>query len=135
MNDKSIIYKVIGVIALLLIGEGVFGWAVYWPALWFLLDWKYVYWLAFFLGFLLVGLTGLGIGWASLVLVGGVWLMSFLKGLGEKSVRFEVVAVIGVAWLANMLMKLDFSWVEVVFLGLVMVFLEIKDKQRGDIRV
>lgn len=78
--NKTIIYKLLGVAGLLLIGEGVFDWPLYWLGLWFLLDWEYVYWLAFGLGFLLTGVTGMAIGWSNLMLVAGVWLMSWLKG-------------------------------------------------------
>lgn len=84
--NKNIIYKVAGVVALLLVSEGIFGWPLYWLGLWFLLDWKYIYWLAFGLGFLLTGVTGLAIGWSSLVLIVGVWLMSWLK---EWKGRYE----------------------------------------------
>lgn len=77
--NKTIIYKLIATVAFLLVGEGIFGWPLYWLALWFLLDWKYVYWLAFALGFLLTGVSGLAIGWSNLLLVAGVWLMSFMK--------------------------------------------------------
>ena len=77
--NKTIIYKLVGVVLLLLIGEGIFGWPLYWLGLWLLLDWKYVYWFALGLGLLLTGVTGSEIGWTSLMLVVGVWLMSFIK--------------------------------------------------------
>ena len=77
--NKTIIYKLIGVVLLLLVGQGVFGWPLYWLGLWFLLDWKYVYWLAFGLGFLLTGVTGMAIGWSNLMLVAGTWFLSLLR--------------------------------------------------------
>ena len=77
--SKTIIYKLLGLLALLWLGEGVLGLPLYWLGLWFLLDWKYVYWLAFGLGFLLTGINGVAIGWSSLQLVAGVWLMDLVK--------------------------------------------------------
>ena len=109
--NKNIIYKLVGVVTLLLVGEGILGWAVYWPALWFLLDWKFVYWLAFGLGFLLTGVTGLAIGWSSLVLIVGVWTLSFVKGLIGKSNWIDVLVVVGVAGVVNLLADIEFSLV------------------------
>lgn len=133
--NKNIIYKTVGVVILLLIGEGVFGWAVYWPVLWFLLEWKYVYWLVFALGFLLTGLTGLVIGWSSLVLVVGVWILSLLKGFLGKDTWMEVLAVTGVAWAASLVTGLQFSLVEAVVIASVMVFAKMRASLGGEIRV
>ncbi len=77
--NKTIIYKLVGVVILLLVGQGVFGLPLYWIGLWLLLDWKYVYWLAFVLGFLLTGVTGMTIGLSSFMLVAGTWLMSVIR--------------------------------------------------------
>jgi len=77
--NKTIIYKLLGVVGLVILGEGVLGWPLYWIGLWFLLDWKYVYWFSFVLGFVLTGVTGMALGWSSLVLVLGVWLMNGFK--------------------------------------------------------
>lgn len=133
--NKNIIYKMVGVVILLLIGEGVFGWAVYWPVLWFLLEWKYVYWLVFALGFLLTGLTGLVIGWSSLVLVVGVWVLSLLKGFLGKDTWMEVLAVTGVAWAVSLVTGLQFSLVEAVVIASIMVFAKMRNSLGGEIRV
>ena len=133
--NKNIIYKLVGVVVLLLVGEGVLGWAVYWPALWFLLDWEYVYWLAFVLGFLLTGVAGIAIGWSSLVLVVGVWLMSLLRSFVGKDSWMDVLVVTGMAWLVAMLTRVHFSLVEAGILVLMMVFLKMRDSWGGEIRV
>lgn len=133
--NKNIIYKMVGVVILLLIGEGVFGWAVYWPVLWFLLEWKYVYWLVFALGFLLTGLTGLVIGWSSLVLIVGVWILSLLKGFLGKDTWMDVLAVTGVAWVASLVTGLQFSLVEAVVIASIMVFAKMRNSLGGEIRV
>jgi hypothetical protein len=91
--NKAIIYKLVGVVTLLLVGQGILGWPLYWLGLWFLLDWKYVYWLAFVLGFLLTGLTGMSIGLSSLMLVAGTWAMSFLRDLIGKDRRSGEIRV------------------------------------------
>jgi hypothetical protein len=89
--NKTIIYKLVGVVGLMILGEGIFGWPLYWLGLWFLLDWQYVYWLAFVLGFLLTGVTGMAMGWSNLMLVAGVWLMNWLKkiigGYGKTDLK------------------------------------------------
>jgi len=133
--NKNIIYKLVGVVVLLLVGEGVLGWAVYWPALWFLLDWEYVYWLAFVLGFLLTGVAGIAIGWSSLVLVVGVWLMSLLRSFVGKDSWMDVLVVTGMAWLVAMVTRVQFSLVEAGILVLMMVFLKMRDSWGGEIRV
>lgn len=133
--NKNIIYKMVGVVILLLIGEGVFGWAVYWPVLWFLLEWKYVYWLVFALGFLLTGLTGLVIGWSSLVLIVGVWILSLLKGFLGKDTWMDVLVVTGVAWVFSLVTGLQFSLVEAVVIASIMVFAKMRNSLGGEIRV
>ena len=133
--NKNIIYKLVGVVTLLLVGEGILGWAVYWPALWFLLDWKFVYWLAFGLGFLLTGVTGLAIGWSSLVLIVGVWTLSFVKGLIGKSNWIDVLVVVGVAGVVNLLADIEFSLVEAALIALVMVFFKMRANREGTLRI
>lgn len=133
--NKNIIYKLIGVVTLLLVGEGVFGWALYWPAMWFLLDWKFVYWLAFGLGFLLTGITGLAIGWSSLLLVVGVWILSFFTGLVGKNNWFDVLVVTGVAGLVNLVADLKFSMIEACLIALVMVFFRVRVNREGELRI
>jgi hypothetical protein len=133
---KDIIYKLTGVVVLLLIGEGVFGWAIYWPALWFLLGWRYVYFLALALGFLLSGLTGVGWGVASLALVLGTGLLSwFREFLGGSESWFDVLAVVLVAFLANLVMSLPFSLFEGVVIFLVMMFWKLRGNRGDEIRV
>jgi len=77
-QSKNTTKTVLTLLMMVLLGEGVFGWGLYWPFLLILLNWGGVYWLAFGVGILVSVLRGLSVGLPSLfilVVVGGLSLV------------------------------------------------------------
>lgn len=77
---------------MVLLGEGVLGWGLYWPFLLILLNWGGVYWLAFGVGILVSILRGLSVGLPSLfilVVVGGLSLVFNAK----KEMSWAIVLI------------------------------------------
>ena len=97
-QSKNTTKTILTLLVLVLFGEGVFGWGVYWPFLLTLLNWNEVYWLAFGVGILVSVLRGLSIGLPSLfilVVVGGLSLvMSIKKEIGWAVVLIGVLCSI-----------------------------------------
>jgi len=93
---------------MVLLGEGVLGWGLFWPFLLTLLNWNGVYWLAFGVGILISVLRGLSIGLPSLfilVVIGGLSIiMSTRKEMGWVMVLLGVVCSVvfdmafGLSW-------------------------------------
>ncbi len=84
-QSKNIIKAVVVVLLSILLGEGVLGLGFFWPFLLMLLDWRWIYWLAFFLGILISALYRLPIGLPSLFLVVIVGGLSFLLSKGKET--------------------------------------------------
>jgi len=103
--------------------------------LWYLLDWRYIYWFVLGLGFLLTGITGLPLGFSSLVLIIGVYILSSVKKLLGKDSWLEVLVVTGMAWIFSMAIGIQFSIIEGILVSLVMIFMKLRDSWGGDIRV
>jgi hypothetical protein len=110
-QSKNTTKRVLTLLAMVLLGEGVLGWGVYWPFLLTLLNWRGVYWLALGVGILVSVLRGLSVGLPSLfilVVVGGLSLViSAKKEMGWAiviismvcSVVFDLVFGLGIsAW-------------------------------------
>lgn len=107
-QSKNTTKTVLTLLIMVLLGEGVLGWGVFWPFLLTLLNWSGVYWLAFVVGVLISVLRGLSIGLPSLfilVVVGGLSLvMSNRKETGWAIVILGVASSIvfdiafGLSW-------------------------------------
>jgi len=107
-QSKNTTKTVLTLLAMVLIGEGIFGWGLYWPFLLTLLSWRGVYWLSLVVGILVAVLSGLSIGLPSLfilVVVGGLsFVMSTKKEMGWAIVLIGVVSSIvfdisfGLSW-------------------------------------
>lgn len=107
-QSKNTTKTVLTLLVMVLLGEGVFGWGLYWPFLLTLLNWGGVYWLAFGVGVLVSVLRGLSVGLPSLfilVIVGGLSLvMSAKKEMGWVMVLLGVLCsvvfdiVFGLGW-------------------------------------
>lgn len=107
-QSKNTTKSVLTLLIMLILGEGVLGWGIYWPFLLTLLNWSGVYWLAFVAGIIISVLRGLSIGLPSLflmVVVGGLSLvMSTRKEMGLAIVILGVVCnivfdiVFGFGW-------------------------------------
>ena len=97
-QSKNTTKTVATLLLMVLLGEGVLGWGVFWPFLLTLLNWSGVYWLAFVVGVLISVLRGLSVGLPSLfilVVVGGLSLvMSARKEMGWAIVILGVVSSI-----------------------------------------
>lgn len=122
-QSKNITKTVIIVLVAVILGEGIFGWGVFWPFLLTLLNWSGVYWLALIVGVLISVLRGVSIGLPSLfilVVVGGLslvmsarkemsWIMIIISILSAAVFNFafgfgfsvwEAVGIIAVSLLA-----------------------------------
>lgn len=95
-QSKNTIKTIITLLVLVVLGEGILGWGLYWPFLLILLNWSGVYWLALIVGVLVSVLRGLSVGLPSLfilVVVGGLSLvMSTRKEMGWIIVLLSVVS-------------------------------------------
>jgi hypothetical protein len=107
-QSKNTTKTILTLLIMVLLGEGVMGWGLYWPFLLTLLNWSGVYWVAFAVGILVSVLRGLSVGLPSLfilVVVGGLSLvMSTKKEMGWAIVLLGVVCslvfdiVFGLSW-------------------------------------
>lgn len=107
-QSKNTTKTVLTLIIMVLLGEGVLGWGIYWPFLLTLLNWDGVYWLALGIGVLISVLRGLSVGLPSLfilLVVGGLSLvMSTRKEMGWVMVILGVVCSVvfdiafGLSW-------------------------------------
>lgn len=107
-QSKNTTKTVLTLLVMVLLGEGVLGWGIFWPFLLTLLNWNGVYWLAFVVGIFISVLRGLSIGLPSLfilIVVGGLSLiMSTRKEMGWAIVILGVVSSIvfdiafGLSW-------------------------------------
>ncbi|HSV94973.1 MAG TPA: hypothetical protein VLH94_03320 [Spirochaetia bacterium] len=107
-QSKNTTKTILTLLAMVLLGEGVLGWGLYWPFLLTLINRGGVYWLALGVGILVSVLRGLSVGLPSLfilVVVGGLSLvMSTRKEVGWIiillgalcSVVFDIV--FGLSW-------------------------------------
>ncbi|MBI3954578.1 hypothetical protein HY333_00895 [Candidatus Collierbacteria bacterium] len=120
-GSRSEMVRVVLVLGLTIASETIFKSALYWPLLFLLLDWKYVYWLGFTLGLLLSVIWGEKLGLASLLLV--VALFGLKKGgnlLMISPVLGSAVLVIAAA-VVDRLAGGSWSWAE----GLTIFFLSL----------
>lgn len=107
-QSKNTTKTVLTLVVMVLLGEGVLGWGLFWPFLLTLLNWSGVYWLALAVGILVSVLRGLSIGLPSLfilVVVGGLSLvMSARKEMGWAIVLLGMICsvvfdiVFGLKW-------------------------------------
>lgn len=107
-QSKNTTKTVSTLLVMVLLGEGVFGWGLYWPFLLTLLNWGGIYWLAFGVGVLVSVLRGLSVGLPSLfilVVVGGLSLIfNAKKEMGWAIVLIGIVCsvvfdmVFGLGW-------------------------------------
>lgn len=107
-QSKNTTKLVLTVVFMVLFGEGILGWGIFWPFLLTLLNWSGVYWLAFSVGILVSVLKGLSVGLPSLfilVVVGGLSLLfNARKEMGLAIVLLGIVCsivfdfVFGLGW-------------------------------------
>lgn len=109
MQSKNTTKTVVTLFTLVLLGEGVLGWGVFWPFLLMLLNRQGVYWLAFGVGILISVLRGLSVGLPSLfilVVIGGLsFIMSAKKEMGWALVLIAIVCNV----VFDMVFGLEFS--------------------------
>jgi len=91
-QSKNTIKTVSSVIIMVLLGEGLLGWGLYWPFLLSLLNWNGVYWLALIVGILVSVLRGLSIGLPSLFILVVVGALSFLVN-ARKEMGWAIVLI------------------------------------------
>ena len=122
-QTKDTIGKIVLSLALLLIGEGFFGFGLFWPVLFSLvLTTKKTYWLGFFIGLILSVMTGTALGLASLVIVSGLFIFErwrwgvlrdnvWLSGLAAVVFGFIVDRILGLSWgVAEGLINFGLTW-------------------------
>jgi hypothetical protein len=107
-QSKNTTKTVVTLLLMVVLGEGVLGWGLYWPFLLTLLNWDRVYWLAFGVGILVSVLRDLSIGLPSLfilMVVGGLSLVvSVRKEIGWTVVLMGVLCsvvfdlIFGLSW-------------------------------------
>lgn len=107
-QSKNTTKLVLTVVFMVLFGEGILGWGVFWPFLLTLLNWSGVYWLAFSVGILVSVLRGISVGLPSLfilVVIGGLSLLfNARKEMGLAIVLLGIVCsivfdlVFGLGW-------------------------------------
>jgi len=107
-QSKNTTKTVLTLLVMVLLGEGVLGWGIFWPFLLTLLNWSGVYWLALGVGILISVLRGLSVGLPSLfilVVIGGLSLvMSARKEMGWVIIFLGIVCslvfdiVFGLKW-------------------------------------
>ena len=93
---------------MVLLGEGVLGWGLYWPFLLSLLNWSGVYWLALVIGVLISVLQGLSIGLPSLFILVVVGGLSFL--LNARKEMGWIIILLGVVCCVVFDIVFDLSW-------------------------
>jgi len=105
-QSKNTIKIILAVLLSVIFGEGVMGWGIYWPFLLMLLDWKWVYWLAFVVGIFVSVFRGISVGLPSVFLLLVVGLLSILM-----SSRREIgIVILVVAVIANFLFDKAFGF-------------------------
>ncbi len=107
-QSKNTIKTVSAVIIMVLLGEGVLGWGLYWPFLLSLLNWSGVYWLALVIGVLISVLQGLSIGLPSLFILVVVGGLSFL--LNARKEMGWIIILLGVVCCVVFDIVFDLSW-------------------------
>jgi len=116
-QSKNTTKTVLTLLVMVLLGEGVLGWGVFWPFLLILLNWSGVYWLALGVGVLISVLRGLSVGLPSLfilVVVGGLsFVMSTKKEMGWVIVFLSVLCSV----VFDIVFGLSLGFWEVVAVG------------------
>lgn len=113
-QSKNTTKTVLTVLLMVLLGEGVLGWGIYWPFLLTLLNWRGVYWLALGIGVLISVFRGLSVGLPSLfilVVIGGLSLV-----LNARKEMAWVIVLIGVlsSVVFDIVFGLNWSFLEVI---------------------
>lgn len=94
-QSKNTIKIVITVLVMVIFGEGVLGWGIYWPFLLVLLGWEGIYWLALVSGVLISILRGMSVGMPSLFILIVIGGLSFVvNARKEMSWVFVVISVV-----------------------------------------
>ena len=91
-QSKNTTKTVMTLLVMVLLGEGVLGWGLYWPFLLTLLNWSGVYWLAFGVGVLVSVLRGLSVGLPSLFILVVVGALSFVMS-AKKEMGWAIVLI------------------------------------------
>lgn len=121
-QSKNIIKSVTTLFLLVVFGEGVMGWGLFWPFLLIMIGYKGVYWLAFGVGILVSVFHGLLVGLPSLFILVVVGLLSFFLNV-KKEIGW-VVVVLGVlcGLVFDLVFGLSFGIVEAVMIVIAGVF-------------
>lgn len=119
-QSKDTIGKIILSILLLFLGEGLFGFSLYWAVLLSLtMKSKNRYWFGVIFGILVSSVTKTGLGIASLMIVLTVFIFDRIRNQIGVSPLMVIVFVGGVNLLADWVMGLRFGWLELTAGGLV----------------
>ena len=89
-QSKNTTKTLLTLLAMVLLGEGVLGWGVYWPFLLTLLNWSGVYWLAFGIGVVVSVLRGLSVGLPSLFILVVVGCLSLIVS-AKKEMSWAII--------------------------------------------
>ncbi|MFZ2201779.1 MAG: hypothetical protein WAV56_00085 [Microgenomates group bacterium] len=112
-QTKNSIGKVVLSLGLLLLGEGLFGFGLFWPVMFSLvLVSKRTYWLGFFLGVILAVMTGTALGLASLVIICGLFVFERWRGVLRDNIWLTGLAAVLLGLVSDRILGLSWGWVE-----------------------
>ncbi len=124
-QTKDTIAKIILSLVLLFLGEGLFGFGLYWPVIMSVgLVSKRGYWYGFVLGILVSGVTRSSLGLASLLIVSSLFLFGRLRERVRENVGLIGLVAVGFNLAADKTMGLSWSVFEgaAVFLTTLLFF-------------
>jgi len=93
-QSKNTIKALIAVFVSVVIGEGIFGWGLYWPFLLILINWSGVYWWSLFAGILISVLNNISVGLPSLFIVFVIGCLSlFMRARKEMGIVILIISI------------------------------------------
>lgn len=119
MQTKNITKTIVLALLALFFGEGIFGLGVYWPFLFWLDDWRGIYWFGLWFGILVSLVSQIKIGWPSLFFVLVLGAMAKLLG-PKRSTRWALVVLgAGLNFVFDKIFGLNWSiWEMFLVLGI-----------------
>ena len=118
-QSKDTIGKIILSILLLFLGEGLFGYSLYWAVLLSLtMKLKNRYWFGLLFGILVSSVTKTELGVASLAVVLVIFIFDRIRNQIGANLFMVIAFVSLINFLTDLAMGLRFGWVELVASGL-----------------
>jgi hypothetical protein len=122
MQTKNTIKQSLFLILALFIGEGVFGFGLFWPLLLIMKDKKWIYWVAFFSGVFLSIIYSQDIGLMSLYLVTVITLTALFMGGARGFGKWVILVSVLVSSLFDFCFGLPFGIWEMIVIAVVGFF-------------